>query len=381
VARKRKSVAPAGTVRNLLKRPGARSTSSILGDDEAVRSPLWMVATEPVLNEFVVELQKLLNELLLSPRDKRVLKFSRSGLLEVRTAFANMIRHGEHHLHRLASLVCDTYLKNYQMESVVIGEVDTSKERFTITQRISKEDLYGTTDIDLGNSQLSKLQFFDGSRWSRASLVANVVEYQPLEENLLGIHRIISRIKAEEEIWNKVVDEIFDLDSIVLRDKNLRHLSRYVKDIFGIKIIVGELEDVYRVHDTLLGTAWTGKTLKASGIEDRPSCKRLTVVEVKDYLARAHRKRSGWEAVKSVVQWWEKTIEIQVQPLPNFLREREYFTDESHKSFKLNRDQVRDQVAERIPLFGFYQDLLRWLFLNPELPAPAHKGVTAVMVD
>ncbi len=370
MAGKRGTPSPAIAVRNILKRPAGRAVPEALGEDEAARSPLWMVATEPVLNEFVVELQKLLNELLLSPRGKRVLKFSRSGLLEVRTAFANMIRHGEHHLHRLASLVCDTYLKNYQMESVVIGEVDTSGERFTITQRISKDDLYGSTDIDLGNSQLNKLQFYDGSRWSRASLVANVVEYQPLEPNVLGIHRIISRIKAEEEIWNKVVDEIFDLDSIVLRDKNLRHLSRYVKDIFGIKVIVGELEDVYHVHDTLLGSKWTRKHLRASGVEDHASCRRLQVVEVKDYLTRAHRKRSGWEAVKSVVQWWDKTIEIQVQPLPNFLREREYFTDESHKSFKLNRDQVRSQVAERIPLFGFYQDLLRWLFLSPELPAP-----------
>ena len=41
------------------------------------------------------------------------------------------------------------------------------------------------------------------------------------------------RIKAEEEIWNKVVDEIFEVDSLVERDKELRHLSRYVKKFPG----------------------------------------------------------------------------------------------------------------------------------------------------
>ena len=34
---------------------------------------------------------------------------------------------------------------------------------------------------------------------------------------------MVSRIKAEEQIWNKVVDTIFDLDRLVQLDKQLRH--------------------------------------------------------------------------------------------------------------------------------------------------------------
>ena len=59
--------------------------------------------------------------------------------------------------------------------------------------------------------------------------------------NEWGVFKCISRIKAEEEIWNKVVpvlvelkftwnlevvDEIFEIDNIVKREKQLRHLSR-----------------------------------------------------------------------------------------------------------------------------------------------------------
>ncbi len=121
--------------------------------------------------------------------------------------------------------------------------------------------------------------------------------------------------------------------------------------------------------------------LTKCGIELRKSSQQLRFVEVKDYLSSDQRKKTGWEAMKSVVQWWDKTFEIQIQPLPNFHHEREYLTRESHNSFKLNREQVRKQVAEQVPLFRFYQDLLQWLFLSPQLPAPVHGGVKALLVE
>ncbi len=345
------------------------------------RSPLWMITTEPILNELVVRLQRLSLELMQNPTTTHRLYFSRSHLEEVRQAFANMIRHGEEKLHRLCQLLCDTLVVSYQMQSVVIGEVETTKERFTIIRGVSAPDLYASTDIDLGNRQLKKLRFFDGSAWSRANVVASMVDYQPTKANPHGIHRIISRIKAEEEIWNKVVDEIFHLDDIVARDKKLRHLSRYVKDIFGIKIVVGEWREAREVQSALIELTWPEADLQACQIQPGPETRRLSFVEVKDYLAPNQQKQSGWEGVKSVVKWAGKTFEIQVQPLGNFLHERELLTKESHNTFKLHREQVREEVAQQIPLFRFYQDLLRWLFQNPDAPPPTYPGVTISLVD
>ena len=54
--------------------------------------------------------------------------------------------------------------------------------------------------------------------------------------NEWGIHKFISRIKAEEQIWNKVVDSIFGFDQLVNADKQLRHLGGFVKDVFGVKV-------------------------------------------------------------------------------------------------------------------------------------------------
>jgi hypothetical protein len=349
--------------------------------DSTSHSPLWMVTTEPRLNELVVRLQRLRLQLMEHSMVHHKVQFSRSHLEEVRLAFANMIRHGEEKLHRLCQLICDSFVASYQIQSVVIGEIESTKERFTITQGVSAEDLYSTTDIDLGNRQLKKLRFFDGRDWSKAHLVANMVDYQPAEVNDYGIHKIISRIKAEQEIWNKVVDEIFDLDSIVVRDKKLQHLSRYVKDVFGIKIVVGNLDDVYKVHLALTGLTWSDVSLEKFQIEPLAENRRLHFVEVKDDLTPNQQKQSGWEAMKSVARWSDKTVEIQIQPLGNFLHERELLTQESHTSFRANRERVRNEVAQQIPLFRFYRDLLRWLFLNPTASPPEYPGVTLSLVD
>ncbi len=349
--------------------------------DPSSDSPLWMVTTEPTLNELVMRLQRLKVDLLDNPTSRQELKFSRKRVKKARNAFQNMIRNGERDLHHLCELLCDTFLNAYQRESIVIGEIEATKERFTLTQMISRKELYSTTDLDLGTRQVDKLQFKVKETWSPANLVANVVDYQPIEPNPYSVHRISTRIKAEEEIWNKVVDEIFDLDTIVVRDKQLRHLSRYVKDIFGVKIVVGEISDIYRMQSALTTLDWSAELLQSLDIPPREMTQRLHIIETKDYLADQQRKKSGWEAIKSVVSWSGKTFEIQVQSLRNFLRERERLTKESHRSFKASRERVRDQVAAQIPLFGFYRDLLRWLFLHPDSSPPEYPRVTLRLVD
>lgn len=240
-----------------LKKPQAAPREDRTGEQNGhSQSPLWMVTREHRLNELVVQLQSLRRHLIANPAIPRVIRFSRKNLDEVRNGFAAMICRGESKLHQLSGLLAHTFLDHFQVESVVIGEVETTGETFTLSQNIPHESLFTTTDIDLGNRQLGKLRFFDGNSWSAAGLVANVVDYHPIEPNRYTVHRITSRIKAEEEIWNKVVDEIFNLDSIVKRDKKLRHLSRYVKDVFGIKIVAGTEANVRDLHRALQALQW-----------------------------------------------------------------------------------------------------------------------------
>ncbi len=345
-----------------------------------VRSPLWMVSQEPVLNDLVCYLDTIRAELIQEPHRHHELIFSRQKLRQVRIAFDDMIRRGEEGLHRLCELFCSSLFGAYQLQSLVIGEVPSTAERFTLTQILSRQDLHSTIDLDLGSRQLRKLKYFDGDQWVLPSLAANMVEYQPTEPNKYGVHKIISRIKAEEQLWNKVVDEIFSLDSLVTQDKDLRHLSPFVKDVFGIKIIVGSTPEVQKLQEILETISWEEEQLKEVDILSATGANRLEFVEVKNYL-KGHEKGSGWEAMKSVVRWHGRTFEIQIQPLRNFWRERELLTQESHAGFKSRREQVRNQVAEQIPLFRFYQSLLRWLVQNPDGPAPVFPGVSVTVTD
>jgi hypothetical protein len=346
------------------------------------RSPLWMVTREPLLNQLVGYLTEMRSRIEEAPAGPHTLAFSRSHLEDVRAAFARMIRSGESRLHAFCALLSDALLpEGYELESVVVGEVERTGERFVLNLPLSRDELLALTDLDLGNRQLQKLRYHDGAEFRRALLVANFVEYQPFDVGPQGVFKLSSRIKAEEEIWNKVVDEIFDLDAIVRRDKQLRELSRYVKDVFGLKVIAAEGRSVQRVHRALMDLALSDVDLVAHGIPPGERNRRLEFVEVKDYLSPNDRKSSGWSALKSVVRWAEMTIEIQVQPLRNYLLEREKLTRESHAGFKSRREELRDRVTRGMPLFGFYRDLLQWLFRTPDEEAPTFPGVVIDLKD
>ncbi|MEW6278857.1 MAG: hypothetical protein AB1758_09560 [Candidatus Eremiobacterota bacterium] len=342
-------------------------------------SPLWMVTQEPALTRLVGYLSREKDAIMEAGRHR--LRFSRQELEEARVAFGRMIRRGEEKLHRLCELLSETFLGSCDLQSVVVGELPATGERFTITHAIASSDLYSQTDLDLGTRALARFRVHDGRQWAEPDLVANFVEYLPTEPNDLDIHKFISRIKAEEEIWNKVVDEIFSLDALVRRDKKLRHLSRFVKDVFGLKAVVGD--DPKRAHTlqkALRGLTWSPEVLRKHRVPAEEGTERLRFVEVKNYLS-SERKLSGWAALKSVVTWWDGVFEIQVQALGSYHRERERLTRESHTSFKFSRERLRNQIAEEMPLFGFYRDLLRWLFLEPGEPPPLFPGVEIEVGD
>lgn len=345
------------------------------------RSPLWIVSQEPLLNELVSYLAQVKEVLEANPSASCELTFSRAHIRECRAAFDRMIRKGEEDLHRLCQLLCEKLLGPSKIESFVVGELIESGERFSLAQRIQPEDLYSTSDLDLGTRQLQKIKYSENGTWVTPSLVANMVEYQPVEANEHAIFKMISRIKAEEELWNKVVDEIFNLDALVKRDKEVRHLSRYVKDVFGIKLVVGSVADMRALQERIASLEWTvGDLTQPAVTKGNASSERLHFLEVKDYLDGSG-KQSGWQAIKSVVTWRGGVFEIQVQPLMNFWKEREFLMRESHAGFKARRELVRTHISEQVPLFGFYNRLLKWMFQDMQGELPAFQGITVFCVE
>lgn len=345
-----------------------------------LHSPLLMVMHDPVLHQFISYLAEKKAEQEANPDSHIKIELSRDLMAQVRESFRQNILDGERNLHLLSHLLSTLLLEDdFELHSNVIGLLPSDEDRpFLIRERITQDMLFSVTDIDLGKHMLDNFRYRKNCEWVPLELSANFIEYLPRGRASDGVNRLTSRVKAEEELWNKVTDEIFVIDELVSRDKQLRHYSKYVKDIFGIKIVCDDEATCLAVHDrleamTAIDIDWEHLgALQDFGILSNGSIKgdRLVeIVETKNYLTclPTEMKKTGWKAIKSVVQWHERLFEVQVQPLNNYYLELDHMSGPSHSSFKLKRDQMRDQVAERIPLYGFYRDLLKMLFMGTDV--------------
>lgn len=341
-----------------------------MNDDLTTTSPLDLVTRDPEVHAFLRELSEGRDRILADPDSEHVLSIGKQRIRQVREGFNIAIRRGEATLHRLCeSLVAELMDEACDKQAVVIAETPGTGERIRLEHHITDDALYGKTDLALGMSVLERVRFKGLAGWVQPRLVASFVEYHPLQAGDPVIHKIVSRIKAEEEVWNKVVDELFDLDAVVARDKKLSRYSRFVKDVFGVKLVVGSEDDAVRVHQWLEQACEDPLVFHSVAETGEP----VRMVETKDYLSDG--KDSGWAALKSVVTAAGQTIEVQIQPLDNHVRELQRLTEVSHTAFKARREQVRDEVARAIPLFGYYRELLRWMFQEPLGFPPEMNGV------
>lgn len=367
-----------------------------MDDDSPLKMLAWI--RRPHLNRLLQILAESRRQIVAEPDGLHEIVISRGDLHRARRSWAQVLNDGERSLHRLCALLADqlligstgpapatprTAIADTIIRSKAIAALPRSGERFTLTQRVTPRMLVANSDHDLGHRLLSRLRHRDHGVWSTPEIVASFVEYQPTVPNVHGVQKMISRVKAEEELWNKVCDELFDLDAIVRRDKKLRPMSRYIKDVFGVKLVVANPDDVLPLQSALEALTFSDEALRRRRVHPGPDVHTLSFTEVKDY--HSDPKGSGWRAVKSVVRWAGRTFEIQVQGLANYLLEQEWLTQESHASFKQRRDRLRDEVARQVPLFGFYRELLMWLLMSPDHggpeEAPLFSNVRVVIVD
>jgi hypothetical protein len=340
-------------------------------------SPLYMAMHDPVLHQFISYLAEKKAEQESNPGLHVRIELSRAFMNRVRDTFKQSILDGERHLHVMSHVLGTKLLDGgYELHSNVIGVLPGGEKRpFLIRERITSDALFSQTDLDLGNQMLGKFRYRTSEEWAPLELSANFVEYIPVGRTTSGVNRITSRVKAEEELWNKVADEMFGLDRIVERDKHLRQYSKYIKDIFGLKIVCDDDPACLRVHRRLeelrAGECDLSITERLARPREEifrmdPGAPMLEFVETKDYLTckPSLMKKTGWKALKSVVRWQNQLLEIQVQPLANYHLELDHMAGPSHRSFKLFRETLRGEIARGLPLYGFYRDLLKMLFLD-----------------
>lgn len=352
------------------------SSNFAVEEIHSANSPLYMAMRDPVLDQFMDYLAETKQDQESDPNAHLEIKLSAQMIKDVRESFRQSILSGERVLHILAELLAGSLLQGeFELHSNVIGVLPDSDDRpFLIRERISQQTLFSVTDIDLGNLMLDNFRYQKNGEWVPLTVSANFVEYLPVDRTKNGVNRLTSRVKAEEELCNKLVDELFDLDQLVTRDKELRQYSKFIKDIFGLKIVCENEQKCVEIHEKIEHMRLSLSDLAALearhgigfDLHQHGGSNFLKFIETKDYLncAPEKMKKTGWRAIKSVVTWEDSLIEIQVQPLVNYYLELDHMSGPSHRSFKTKRDELRDEVARQIPLYSFYRDLLKMLFME-----------------
>jgi len=188
------------------------------------------------------------------------LVLSREEMGYVRGQWEEIVLRGEQKLHALASVLSEGLLRTENIQRVarvVAGqkeEIETTDSRIVIEEFISPEQLAHTTDYRLAAEIARRYMYRPHGEEEFSSIYprASFLEFRPLELGEGSVAtRVITRVKANDAIWNKVTDALFDIDAVISRDKILNTKSKYVKDVFGIKILVGNTRDCYAVESQL----------------------------------------------------------------------------------------------------------------------------------
>ena len=303
-----------------------------------------------------------------------VLTISRDDIENCRATWERGVLGGEHRLYDFATVLAQalTGSRNVQLVArVVMGQKEEEEApgstRIVIEEHITRENLKKVTDYSLAQRIARRYRYRAshdqpfGVLYPRASFL----ELWPLDsEEDAPATRVLTRVKTNDQIWNKVCDALFAIDSLVARDKILNAGSKYIKDVFGVKVLTPRRADSYRVDEILAVITWTQRQLHELELAPDPGLMRLETLERKDYLSLPpdQKKRTGWEAIKNVYRWGGQIFEVQIQTEANYFLEAMHLTDTSHRTFEMKRRQMRRELERVVPHYAEYRRLLKLLF-------------------
>ncbi len=301
------------------------------------------------------------------------MRLSRAEIEYCRQTWEEGVLRGEQALYDVATLMCQTLTGARQVElvaRVVMGlkeeEEAPGAKRIVIEEHITRENLKRYTDYSLAQRIARRYRYRESHQQPFGQLYprASFLELWPLDSvEEAPATRVLTRVKTNDQIWNKVCDALFDVDAIVQRDKILNSRSKYIKDVFGIKVLTPRRVDSYTVHQRLSGAEFSAAELAPLGLGDGVP-RRLELLEHKDYLSLApeQKKRTGWEALKNVYRWGSEIIEVQIQTEANYFLEALHLTDTSHRTFEMQRRQMRRRLEEIVPHYRAFRRLLKIMF-------------------
>ncbi|MGM0578519.1 MAG: hypothetical protein ACQEXJ_22535 [Myxococcota bacterium] len=343
-------------------------------------SPLAMLIRDEHTHDLLERLGAHLAALRRASRDgepRPELVLSRTHIAYVRQHWESSVLQGERRLYGLATLLAWNLLRTRSLQLVarIIASPRDEREpqRITIEEILSREDLERHSDYSLADRLAARYRYRStpAGDFGRLYPRASFLEFRPLETvDVAPATRVLTRVKIEDQIWNKVCDAFFDIDRYVRRDKILNQQSKYIKDVFGIKVLTPHRDDSYRVADAIRDAQFDPADLEPFEFTAEP---RLHLIERKDYLVlpEEQKKATGWEALKDVYRWSDRVFEIQIQTEANYFLEAWDLSKTSHRTFEMQREVLREVLDQRVPHYREFRQLLKALFRGGRPGEPA----------
>lgn len=343
-----------------------KSHSSAIGP-----SPIALMIQDERINRVLVRLADQLDALRAAEtqgHNAPLLLLSREEMAYVRETWERHVLEGEQRLYTFATMLAIALTGTPRLQRVarvVAGpkeEYETGESRIVIEEFLSRERLEKSTDYGLAESIVNRYRYRQnetdpfGSIYARASFL----EFRPLEMGEdFSATRVMTRVKANDSMWNKVCDALFDIDNVVARHKILNAKTKYVKDVFGIKILTTHAEQSYLVEELLEAMCFEPELLAEFNVP--PSANSMELIERKDYLSAAT-KQTGWKAIKNVYRFGQHFFEIQIQTEANYFAEISDLSSTSHRTFDMQRRHLRWALEKQLPHYREFRHLLRGIF-------------------
>mmetsp|Transcript_18874 Transcript_18874/g.38415 ORF Transcript_18874/g.38415 Transcript_18874/m.38415 type:complete len:478 (+) Transcript_18874:226-1659(+) len=321
---------------------------------------------QQALQSIVAKLHDAATAVSSRPSAKYNLAFTMRELSAARSEIAQQYHTGEKTMTNLAHLLTNRFVKGeYECISSLKAKAD-SGEMFTLTETLCPDDLHGGADsLALATKQLHDVLVNTGKNgdatWGKPRMVDHSIEFESLQENDWGVHRIIGRARPYKELWKMVSDSIFGIDHPDVHAPEFGQTS-----MFHVKVLVEDHEHAEVVQKQLGNLVFSDAELREHNTEVTDATRKMELVS-----------RSA-EGV--TVKWQGTKIGIEVITLEEHYEQQE-LSNMNRKAEKLFRkENACLELEHKSRVFGFSRKLLYWIFSSADIVSPPSSDVFQVSV-
>ncbi|MEZ4846423.1 MAG: hypothetical protein R2877_05620 [Bdellovibrionota bacterium] len=296
----------------------------------------------PSLLSLVVQderVAKILENLRQSVKQNQPFHIAPDEIAHIQQKFYAGIEEGEKDLHELSFDVIKSFanLSDAKTTLIVWGRcpdihhpaIVKSYTQIDLTQVMSSK--YMDTMIAWTHSPVCKMC------GEKTNTIASFNQYKFDQNFPSGLKVMLSRIKATSNVCYKIADMVFDIDRMFQRDKIENRYKQTLTDMYGLKLAFSTREQIEQ------------------SVEYFRNHPEIQFLDEKDYLGE-HRKKSGYEAYKIVIQKNGQIFEIQLQTTKMLDTERSSL-NASHKTYKEKQMEERRKLGDQY--HNFYDILIQ----------------------